>query len=69
MKTQDTPTFMGWNEKLGAWAFSPSMIAGVDKVWDVSDWSWENIQFFMAEVPDSIKHDWLMVHKVTAVVS
>ena len=56
---QESPTFMGWNEKIGAWAFSPSPINGADIVWDISQWKWEDIENFMTKVPESIKHNWL----------
>jgi len=56
---QESPTFMGWNAKLGAWAFSPSPINGADKVWDISKWKWEDIENFMTKVPDNCKLDWL----------
>jgi hypothetical protein len=64
---QESPTFMGWSEKVGAWAFSPSPINGATHVWDISDWKWEDIQKFMVRIPDSYKHEWLADHNVPVV--
>jgi hypothetical protein len=64
MKVQNSPTYIGYNEKLGAWAFSPSPIEGVDKQWDASDWTWENVEYFMTGVPENDKENFLNWHAI-----
>ena len=56
---QETPTYMAYNANLGGWAFSPSYITGADIVYDVSHWTWENIQAFMVHIRDSDKIEFL----------
>jgi hypothetical protein len=56
---QESPTYMAYNAELGAWAFSPSYITGSNIVYDVSKWTWENIQSFMVHIPDSDKINFL----------
>jgi hypothetical protein len=56
---QESPTYMAYNAKLGGWAFSPSYITNADIVYDVSKWTWENIQSFMVHIPDSDKINFL----------
>lgn len=47
MYPKNDPTYIGWNEKLGMWGFSASPMSGVDKLWSVSHWSWDDIAEFM----------------------
>ncbi|CAB4151773.1 hypothetical protein UFOVP587_33 [uncultured Caudovirales phage] len=61
---QESPTYMAYNAKLGAWAFSPSYITGADIVYDVSHWTWENIQAFMVHIRESDKIDFLEANGV-----
>lgn len=66
---QESPTFMGWMETIGAWGFSPTANAlrNCTKVWDISDWKWEQVQHFMNGVPDAMKVNYLLELEVPEV--
>lgn len=38
---------MGFHVDSGFWAFSPSPIKNADFVWDISDWTFEEVVAFM----------------------
>jgi len=57
---QLTPTYMAYNAELVGWAFSPSYITDADVVYDISHWTWDNVQTFMVSIPDSSKIDFLV---------
>ena len=67
MKTENSPTYIGYNKKMGAWAFSPSLIEGVDKQWDASDWTWDDVKNFMTYVAENAKEEYLDWHAVKVV--
>lgn len=39
--------YMGWHVGTGFWAFSPSRIKNAEFVWDISEWSFDDIWAFM----------------------
>jgi hypothetical protein len=54
-----TPTYMGHDVSTGFWAFSPSPITDADYVWDISEWSFQNIMDFMNLPTDTEKFSYL----------
>ena len=46
MKTT-TPTYMGFSNETKFWGFSPSPIQGADYVWDIANWTFEEVMHFM----------------------
>lgn len=55
MTIQKSPTYMGFHAESGLWAFSPSRIKGADFVWDISDWSFDDVNQFMQLPSDSAR--------------
>lgn len=53
MTIQKTTTYMGYHCDSGWWAFSPSRIKNADFVWDISNWSFDQINDFM-QLPDDV---------------
>ncbi len=51
MTTQTTPTFVGYNHESGFWGFSPTKMTGMDIQFNLSHWSFEDINEFMS-LPD-----------------
>ena len=51
----ESPTYIGWMQKVSAWGFSPSPMPDADRLWNVSNWTWENIEHFMTNVDDDNK--------------
>lgn len=68
---QESPTFMGWMEKINAWGFSPTANAlrNCDRVWDVSKWDWESVQNFMNLIPDASKINYLLESETPEITS
>jgi hypothetical protein len=48
MTTQTNPTFVGYNHEAGFWAFSPTKMNGMDIQFNLSHWSFEDINDFMS---------------------
>ena len=48
MTTQATPTFVGYNHEAGFWGFSPTLMQGMDIQFNLSHWSFEDINDFMS---------------------
>ncbi len=48
MTTQTTPTFVGYNHESGFWGFSPTQMQGMDIQFNLSHWSFEDINDFMS---------------------
>lgn len=51
MTIQQSPTYVGWLKNDGMWAFSPSPIKNADFVWNVSHWTFDDINELMS-LPD-----------------
>lgn len=54
-----TPTYMGFNTETKFWAFSPSPIKGADYVWDISDWTFNEVTNFMQLANDEVRFNHL----------
>lgn len=59
MTIQKSKTYMGFHFESGWWAFSPSPITNADLVWDISDWSFDQINEFM-QLPSDAARFWHM---------
>ena len=50
MTTQQSPTYVGWYKDTGFWGFSPSPLKDAYMMWDISSWSFHDVQALM-ELP------------------
>jgi hypothetical protein len=58
MKTT-TQTYMGFSNETKFWSFSPSPIRGADYVWDIANWTFEEVMHFMQLPNDDIRFAYL----------
>lgn len=50
MTTQQTPTYVGWFKDTGFWGFSPSPMPNAYMMWDITSWTFQDVQELM-ELP------------------
>lgn len=63
MTVQKSPTYLGWYPTIGGWGVSPSYMRDAAIVYNVSDWTFEDVVEFINSNPSwRDDREWEMEH-------